>query len=580
MIVQELYALQKNVGYLRPSDLRNLAKRLQVPLYRLQEVGSFFPHFRTEAPPAVEVKICRDMACHRYGACELMQQVSQLQSAQGPGQLSVEGVSCLGRCDRAPAVCVNDHHFYYSRTNEEMVQIVERSLGGELPEHDADVDHTDPSESWSIDVYDASHDYQCVRDFVAAGDSSAARDSVIEMLERAGLLGMGGAGGRTYKKWSDVRRAAGDEKFVVCNGDESEPGTFKDREIFLRAPHLVLEGMILGGLVAGAQKGYVYIRHEYLEQIAAVEQAIESARKLGACGPRIFGTDHAFELEVFVSPGGYICGEQTALIEAMESKRGQPRNRPPELQTNGLWNKPTLLNNVETFAWVPTIVLREAGQWYADQGRDNCLGKRLFSISGDVERPGVYEVPIGISLRQLVDEHAGGIRDGRKLKAVATSGPSGGFLPAQLPVEHLPPKFVSAHLPADSTHFDILDLKLDVATSRTMRVMLAAGIVVYAEPVDMVDVARNCTEFYRNESCGKCVPCRIGSQKLVEIGTRLQNHEYDQQTFEIQRELIDELASTMILTSICGLGMVASNPLSSLLKYFPEVAEAYLNMEV
>ncbi len=233
---------------------------------------------------------------------------------------------------------------------------------------------------------------------------------VLKALETANLLGMGGAGGRSWMKWGDVQAAEGTIKYVVCNGDESEPGTFKDRELLLRAPHLVIEGMMIGAFVAGASKGYVYIRHEYDEQIAAVRKAIQDARTAGVLGEHLYGTDFSFDLEAFVSPGGYICGEQSALIEAMEDKRAEPRNRPPELQTNGLWDKPTLLNNVETFAWVPAILVKEFGKWYAGSGVNRCKGRRLFSLSGDVVKPGVYEVANGTPLRDLI-KMAGG--DGR-----------------------------------------------------------------------------------------------------------------------------------------------------------------------
>ena len=224
-------------------------------------------------------------------------------------------------------------------------------------------------------------------------------------LETAGLLGMGGAGGRTYKKWQEVRDAKVTPKYVVCNGDESEPGTFKDREILLRAPYLVVEGVILGGLVVGASRGIIYIRHEFEEQIEAVRRAIAEAEQLGVCGANVLGTGRSLPVEVFVSPGGYICGEQTALIEAIEDKRAEPRNRPPELQTNGLYDKPTLVNNVETLAWVPAVVLRtkdeKRGRGLPTKAIAPFKGRRFFSISGDLKRPGAYEVPIGITLARI-----------------------------------------------------------------------------------------------------------------------------------------------------------------------------------
>ena len=579
MIVQELRRLQERDGYLKPAELMKLSQRIATPLYRLQEVASFFPLFRFEAPAKVQVEVCRDMACHLRGSRELLQSLEAQASSLPAGQVCVKGVSCVGRCDRAPAVRMNDHN-YVQRSAEELATLLRQSLTGQLPPADDDanylphglrkIDGTVPS--WTIDIDHGKPGYRSVRQFVNAKDREAERGRILKALETGGLLGMGGAGGRAYKKWGDVRQAVGREKYVVCNGDESEPGTFKDREILLRAPHLVIEGMILGGLVIGAERGYVYIRHEYEEQIAAVEQAIRDAQSLGVLGRNLLESGLNFELEVFVSPGGYICGEQTALIEAMEDRRGEPRNRPPELQTNGFRDQPTLLNNVETLAWVPAIVVDE-GAWFAAQGIKPAKGRRLFSISGDVYQPGVYEVPNGIRLGELL-EMAGGVRGGA-MKAFAPSGPSGGLLPALLPVAALNPKFTKT-LSAGTTHFDLRDWPLDIAVSRQMGLMLGAGLVVYGEGADLVREALANSEFFRNESCGKCVPCRLGSQKIVELGTQLVTLEFDQSRYDSTRELILELSEAMKETSICGLGEVASNPVTSLMQFFPEEVQRYL----
>jgi NADH:ubiquinone oxidoreductase subunit F (NADH-binding) len=407
---------------------------------------------------------------------------------------------------------------------------------------------------------------------------------------------MGGAGVPAYRKWLDVWQADGDEKYVVCNGDESEPGTFKDRELLLRTPHLVVEGVILAGLMTNATAGYIYIRHEYGEQIAAVRAEIERAAGLGACGANVFGTGRAFPVEVYVSPGGYICGEQSALLEAMEDRRAQPRNRPPELATNGLRDKPTLVNNVETLAWAPATLLRHniagGASWYAGQGRPGFRGRRLLSISGDLERPGVYEIPIGLPLGDLI-ALAGGIRGGRPLGAVAPSGPSGGLLPPTLTAapgweDRLKARLAEVGpdqrdvyrrvfeggLAAGNRKLDLLTLPLDLNLFRAVgpilglrvAVMLGAGLAVYAAGTDVLAQAVNFTEFFRNESCGKCVPCRIGSQKLVEIGTRLLTR---RDGVAAAGADVFDLAYTLGLTSICGLGVVAPNPLATALDLFP-----------
>ena len=355
-------------------------------------------------------------------------------------------------------------------------------------------------------------------------------------------------------KWKDVYRREEPVKYIVANADESEPGTFKDREIMLRTPELLVEGVIMAGLITGATQGYIYIRHEYEDCIHRVDEAIKAAVREGVCGPSILGTTRAFPVEVFVSPGGYICGEQSALIEAMEDHRAQPRNKPPELSANGLRNQPTLVNNVETLSWSPAIFL-EGGDWYKTQGGDpNATGKgwRLFSISGDLERPGVYEVPIGCSLGDLIDA-AGGVKGGKKLLSVATSGPSGGFLPAELPVKREKladsvkkviegaksrdpslsqqlQRYAEKHLlHSDSKTVPLTGITLDLNIIRNLRpllslprdVALGAGIVAYAEGADMLGQAVSATEFFRNESCGKCVPCRIGSEKFATVGVSL-----------------------------------------------------------
>lgn len=596
MIIQELNAIQDKCGFLPRRALEALADRLALPLYRIQEIVSFFPHFRDSPPPALEFLVCRDMACRLRGSQQLLDKFTSLAADRSPEEVRVCSVSCLGRCDRAPAVRAlqygtdgadahaHEHKSWMGRIESELVELVSTAMAektwSQLPD-DRDREHAaHTNRSWRIDIYaekPADERYESVRRFVASGKTDAERDPerdrMIKALEAAGLLGMGGAGGRTYKKWSEVREAEGAKKYVVCNADESEPGTFKDRELLLRTPHLVLEGVILAGLLLKATRGYIYVRHEYEEQIETMRAEIQRAEAMEICGDNILGSGASFPVEVFVSPGGYICGEQTALIQALEDKRAEPRNRPPELQTNGLWDMPTLVNNVETLAWVPAVVLREEGRWYAQQGAATTFkGARFFSISGDVAHPGVYEVPIGITLGELIDQHAGGMRDGRPLKAIALSGPSGGFLPAELPLSAFPPA-VKDRLPSARESVRLRDLELDIALFRKWNLMLGAGLVVYAEPTDMVEQALACLTFFQSESCGKCVPCRIGSTKLVELATNLRAGRLsasDVQGLTARDGPVSELALVMRQTAICGLGTVAPNPLTTLLAHFPQ----------
>jgi NADH:ubiquinone oxidoreductase subunit F (NADH-binding) len=415
------------------------------------------------------------------------------------------------------------------------------------------------------------------------------RQRIIDALTTANLLGMGGAGGRAYKKWTDVNDAKGDVKYVVCNGDESEPGTFKDREILLRTPHLVVEAMTLAGLFLKAERGYIYIRHEFEEQIAACRAEIERAKKMGVLGNNILGSGMSFQLEVFVSPGGYICGEQTALIQAIQDQRAEPRNRPPDLQTNGLWDKPTLVNNVETFAWVPSIVERDNGKWFAgqstrpptafppDSNKESFLrGARFFSVSGDVNKPAAVEVPIGIKIKDLIAK-CGGMKGGKKLLAIALSGPSGGFIPAKLPRAMFPTRTKDRAgrelLPPGDGDVDVGELELDIDLFRQWNIMMGAGIIVYAEGTNLIDQAVACLKFYKRETCGKCVPCRIGSTRMTEWGQQIQSKQatlVDIERFNSPTGPVQELALTMRSTAICGLGSIAFMPLTTLLKYFPD----------
>jgi NADH:ubiquinone oxidoreductase subunit F (NADH-binding) len=337
---------------------------------------------------------------------------------------------------------------------------------------------------------------------------------MIERIKKSGLKGMGGAGFPTGLKWELVRKEQATPKYVICNADESEPGTFKDRVILEELPHLVIEGMALGALAVGAREGWIYIRHEYGRERRAVERAIGEAKRLGAL--------RDLDLRVFVSPGGYILGEETALLEALEGRRGEPRNKPPYPGSVGLFGKPTLINNVETFALVPRIVQTGEHRY------------KFFSVSGDVARPGVHEVEIGTTLRQLLDL-CGGVRG--RLKAFLPGGASTGFLGA-----------------------DKVDVVMDWKPLQEAGSALGSGaVVVVNDTRDMLDLARNLTAFFRNESCGKCVPCRVGTEKAVLMIEGRKPEDL---------ALLPELNETLLETSICGLGQAALTPVLSVLQRF------------
>ncbi len=596
-IARMLYESQYRNGYILDSEVERIADQTGEPLNVIQDVISFFPHYRRTPPPKCSIHVCRDMSCRLRGAMAVRDRLEDWRASQPTDTVEIHEASCLGRCDRAPAVMINESLFVARKPND-YVAAAQAITDGLAFEPDSDLVTAEAAlGNAEIDCYRKKDfvPYSAVKYYI----QNPTPETIIQALKTASLLGMGGAGAPASGKWEEARKASGETKYVVCNADESEPGTFKDRDLLLATPHLIIEGMIIAGLVIDAKQGFIYVRHEYQEQIAKLESAIETAVKMNACGPNIFDSGRSFQLEVFVSPGGYVCGEQTALIEALEGKRSEPRNRPPELQTNGLYDQPTVLNNVETFAWVPAILLKmptddqlereraEAkngaqtgpfGVWYKRAGRYRFRGKRFFSISGDLNKPGAYEVPSGITLGELIDEYAGGMKDGMQLQAVALSGPSGGFLPAILPKdairspkktdrngkeleEYLYPQLVGNAI-------DVRLLPLDLNASREIGFMLGGGIVIYGETADMLDQAIACSRFYQRESCGKCVPCRLGSRKLVDMAESLLGEATANSIDPNMDMTVKTLVRIMETTSICGLGQVAGNPLRSYLRFF------------
>jgi len=662
-IVPALQRIQHEFGYLKREGLEEAARDLDVPLHRLQAVASFFPHFRLSPPKKIVLSVCRDMACHMAGAQGIM---DELRPVLGEN-VGVRGVSCLGRCDRAPAACVGitgeEHdHYHLGRSTGELKEIVEAYLRGEVPAPDLDADRGYGNETFVINPYgrdepkygailkaisvrdkalgeatrilaskpgwspmrieqfrsavlDRLSEDECPdaeigkavtawrsdRDWAQGPTLGGWSDTILQELKEGDLRGMGGAGIPSIQKLRDVRdtirrahrRQTDSRGFIVVNGDESEPGTFKDRELLLHLPHLIVEGVILAGLITDATQGFIYIRHEYGEQIAACREEIRRAEEMGVCGHHASALGRSFPVSVFVSPGGYICGEQSALIEAMSDRRGEPRNLPPKLETNGLIDLPTIVSNVETYGWMPYIYFK-GGRSYAGLGVNGWQGRRFFSISGDVKRPGVYEVPMGMTVRELVygENYCQGIVRDRKLKAFAPSGPSGGFLPAKLtaraglPRDHTNNKAwielaKRRGLDPNAAEIDILDLELELNLFRALSPTqaLGAGLVVYAEGRDMLDQAVNAMEFYRNESCGKCVPCRLGSQKMASLGTHLLNNEVAADRWKNELlPLVRDMGKAIELASICGLGRSVPVPLRAVFSYFDSDLASHLTM--
>ena len=493
-LIPDLHAIQREHGWLPREELVKLSRDKRRPLYEIEGLISFYPHFRTSPPGAKEVACCHDLSCWLHGSDE------RLAELRADPDIELREVSCIGRCDQAPAAS--------SDTTGVRRSDVQR-----------------PNDPYETDA----RDYRVLRSALAGELDTT---ELIAELKESELRGMGGAGFPTGTKWELVARQEAEPKYAICNADESEPGTFKDRQILAEQPHLVLEGLALGMLATGCKEGWVFIRHEYEPEEEVLREELERLRELGLLG------DAGVTVDIFTSPGGYILGEESALIECMEGHRGEPRNKPPFPGVAGLWGKPTLMNSVETFAHVPVIAERGA-EWWKSQGVNEGTGLKFFAVSGHVEKPDVYCVPMGTTGRELI-ELAGGVSEGRSLLAFQPGGASSNFLgPEQL------------------------DVPLGFGPLAEAGSMLGSGaVVVIAEGTDLLAAATNVLRFFRNESCGKCVPCRVGSTKAHSILSELVESGGGPDDVD---DRIVELEKTMRLTSICGLGQVALGPAISVL---------------
>ncbi len=524
-LIPLLIAAQHERGHLSDEALREIARAHTIPLHRLQEIVSFYPHFRRAPPPRVEVTVCRDMSCWLADGGRAIGELKQLAS----NEVEVHEVSCVGRCEIAPAATVNGVPVPAKVESIRTWISDPTSVPNPRP---------DSPRRWACDPYATAEDRYAA--IAAARRDPEFTAKAVATLKDAGLRGLGGAGFPTGTKWELVAKEARTPKYVICNADESEPGTFKDREILADLPHLVIEGMALAGRAVGAERGILYLRHEYGPEQVRFEAELRRAYDRGVLG-RADATGWKFDIEVFVSPGGYILGEETALLEALEDKRGEPRNKPPFPGTHGLFGQPTLINNVETLC-MATAILNRGADWWKSQGRPGFTGLKFISVSGHVAVSGVYLVPTGTTVRELI-ELAGGMAPGMTLLAFAPGGASSNFLPARQ-----------------------ADVPLDFAALQKAGSMLGSGaLVAIAEGTDMLALATNVVKFFRNESCGKCVPCRIGSQKAVEVLEGVQSGQLPRTALDV----LPDLADTMLQTSICGLGQVAIAPALSVLKTWP-----------
>jgi NADH:ubiquinone oxidoreductase subunit F (NADH-binding)/(2Fe-2S) ferredoxin len=473
-------------------------------------------------------------------------------------------VGCLGLCARDVLVEVhrNGDNTVYQYVKPEMVErIVNEHIAGGKPIEEwlvdtaysafyekqvkvvlSDCGKVDPE---CIDAYIAIRGYESAREVL----TTWAPEVVIKEIKDSGLRGRGGAGFPTGLKWELGRKAVGDVKYIICNADEGDPGAFMDRAVIEGNPHSVVEGMIIGAYAIGANKGYVYIRAEYPLAVERLELALKQAKEKGFLGENIFGSGFGFDIEIKLGAGAFVCGEETALIASIEGQRGMPRAKPPFPVNRGLWQRPTVINNVETLANIPYIIRRGAA-WFSSYGTERSKGTKVFALTGKIKNTGLIEVPMGISLREIIFDIGGGIDGGKTLKAVQTGGPSGGCIPASL-----------------------LDLNVDYESlAKAGSIVGSGGMIVLDESNCMVNMAKYFVQFTQTESCGKCVPCRVGTKRLLETLERITTGHGKEEDIA----LLEKLSNTIKATSLCGLGQTAPNPVLSTLKYFREEYEAHV----
>ncbi|HDN19773.1 MAG TPA: NADH-quinone oxidoreductase subunit NuoF [Candidatus Acetothermia bacterium] len=516
----------------------------------------------------LEVLVCSGTACLSSGSEAVKRALLEAISAHGiADEVRIVETGCMGPCELGPVMLVYPEGTFYVKVKPEDAEeiVVEHFLKGRpvqrlLWAEGAPAPREIPFFARQKKVVLANCgiiDPEEIEEYIAAGGYAAlgkaltemSPDEVIEEIKRSGLRGRGGAGFPTGVKWELVRKAPGSEKYVICNADEGDPGAFMDRAILEGDPHAVLEGMAIAAYAVGAKRGYIYVRAEYPLAIQRLKRAISQAREYGLLGDDIFESGFSFDVELRMGAGAFVCGEETALIASIEGRRGEPRPRPPYPAQSGLWGKPTLINNVETFANVRHIILKGA-DWFSSLGTQTSKGTKVFALAGQVRNTGLVEVPMGITLRELIFEVGGGVPKGQKFKAVQIGGPSGGCLPEEL-----------------------LDVPVDYESLREHgAIMGSGGVIVLDDSACMVNVAKFFLQFTADESCGKCTPCRVGTQMMLEILNRITEGEGTEE--DLAR--LEELAQLVKSASLCGLGQTAPNPVLSTLRYFRDEYLAHI----
>ncbi|MBN1964546.1 MAG: NAD(P)H-dependent oxidoreductase subunit E [Anaerolineae bacterium] len=539
-----LWAVQTAEGYIGPDAVKAISQMLRVPEADIFGVIGFYSMFYDKPTGETIIRVCTSPTCAALGGHELVEELCEkLGIAPGEttadGRYTIEHAPCLGLCEHAPAALISQRGAGESQ---------------HAPATDADALLTGQAKTYPAvtasgpDVLLAGVDAHAAQPLAAYGDYTALRralhdltpEQVIDEVKASGLIGRGGAAFPTGLKLQFTRGAAGEPKYIVCNADESEPGTFKDRVLMERRPHLILEGMALCGYAIGASQGYLFVRGEYPNAAAIVQAAIDEAEAAGMHGEDIMGSGFSFSVEVRRGAGAYICGEETSLFEAIEGKRGFPRIKPPFPTTHGLFGKPTAINNVETLASVPAIITR-GGAWFKSLGTEKSTGVKLVSVSGHVNRPGVYEIVPGITLRECLDSYCGGVQG--ELQTVLMGGAAGTFLAP-----------------------DQIDVPLTFEGLWDIGSTLGSGaIMVFNTTIDLRDILRSLGEFFAHESCGKCYPCQLGSMRQHEILNRLDA------PLPGDRTRLEDIGKTMTEASLCGLGQTAASAVLSAIKQWPEL---------
>ena len=514
LLIEYLHLIQDTYGHLSSPHLHGLAKEMRLPMAEVFEVATFYHHFDVvregeDAPPEITIRVCDSLSCALAGGEDL---IGRLKGA-APENVRVVHAPCMGRCQSAPAAAVG-HNYMDEVTVDSLLEAA--SKGATAP---VVPDYQD------FDAYVAEGGYDVLR-ACRAGERQV--EDVIQALHDSGLRGLGGAGFPSGRKWEFVRAGEG-PRYLCINADEGEPGTFKDRHYFETRPHQFLEGMLVAAWGVEAKTAFIYLRDEYP---AAREILLKEIARLEAEGLVEPGY-----IDLRRGAGAYICGEESAMIESVEGKRGLPRHRPPYVAQVGVFGRPTLVHNVETVYWMPAILAKGA-DWFAGEGKEGHKGLRSYSVSGRVKNPGVKLTPAGVTVRELIDEWCGGMLDGHEFKGYLPGGPSGGILPASMG-----------------------DLPLDFGQLEKYGSFVGShAVVILSDKDDMKYVATNLLKFFEDESCGQCTPCRVGCEKAVKL---MGADKWDQ-------PLLEELSTAMADASICGLGQAAPNPIRSVVKYFPE----------